>query len=175
MGTAKPNHCLVCHVLCLPLDCRNLRQDWAPCRYHCRWEGSICFDSCRRQGCDSHDHDLLRLVSHLPSINSSSKIAANKRLFSWSFGLNGIPWIVSAEIFPGALRNLTGTWAALVQWYVIPVYSRVCIAANTVAQAHPIHHHEGLALYLQVFWLRNMVLLCLLDDSCLHLGLYFLA
>ncbi|THC88002.1 hypothetical protein EYZ11_012554 [Aspergillus tanneri] len=34
----------------------------------------------------------------------------------WSFGLNGIPWIVSAEIFPGALRNLTGTWAALVQW-----------------------------------------------------------
>ncbi|OAQ64703.1 MFS quinate transporter QutD [Pochonia chlamydosporia 170] len=34
----------------------------------------------------------------------------------WSFGLNGIPWIVSAEIFPGALRNLTGTWAALIQW-----------------------------------------------------------
>ncbi|KAK7213115.1 hypothetical protein V2G26_020293 [Clonostachys chloroleuca] len=36
----------------------------------------------------------------------------------WSFGLNGIPWIVSAEIFPGALRNLTGTWAALCQWLV---------------------------------------------------------
>jgi hypothetical protein len=35
---------------------------------------------------------------------------------SWSFGLNGIPWIVSAEIFPGALRNLTGTFAALCQW-----------------------------------------------------------
>ncbi|OJJ43196.1 hypothetical protein ASPZODRAFT_146216 [Penicilliopsis zonata CBS 506.65] len=34
----------------------------------------------------------------------------------WSFGLNGIPWIVSAEIFPGALRNLSGTFAALVQW-----------------------------------------------------------
>ncbi|KAJ4263018.1 hypothetical protein NW762_006631 [Fusarium torreyae] len=34
----------------------------------------------------------------------------------WSFGLNGIPWIVSAEIFPGALRNLTGTWAACIQW-----------------------------------------------------------
>jgi magnesium-transporting ATPase (P-type) len=34
----------------------------------------------------------------------------------WSFGLNGIPWIVSAEIFPGALRNFSGTWAALVQW-----------------------------------------------------------
>ncbi|KAF4121909.1 Sugar (and other) transporter [Geosmithia morbida] len=36
----------------------------------------------------------------------------------WSFGLNGIPWIVSAEIFPGALRNLTGTYAAMVQWLV---------------------------------------------------------
>ncbi|KAI1065741.1 hypothetical protein LB507_001359 [Fusarium sp. FIESC RH6] len=34
----------------------------------------------------------------------------------WSFGLNGIPWIVSAEIFPGALRTLTGTYAACVQW-----------------------------------------------------------
>lgn len=34
----------------------------------------------------------------------------------WSFGLNGIPWIVSAEIFPGALRNFSGTYAALVQW-----------------------------------------------------------
>ncbi|KAJ5621645.1 hypothetical protein N7528_006428 [Penicillium herquei] len=34
----------------------------------------------------------------------------------WSFGLNGVPWIVSAEIFPGALRNFTGTWAARVQW-----------------------------------------------------------
>jgi hypothetical protein len=37
-------------------------------------------------------------------------------LFSWSFGLNGIPWIVAAEIFPGALRNFSGTWAALCQW-----------------------------------------------------------
>ncbi|KIV93142.1 hypothetical protein PV10_04380 [Exophiala mesophila] len=36
----------------------------------------------------------------------------------WSFGLNGIPWIVSAEIFPGALRNITGTYAALVQWLI---------------------------------------------------------
>jgi hypothetical protein len=34
----------------------------------------------------------------------------------WSFGLNGVPWIISGEIFPGALRNLSGTWAALVQW-----------------------------------------------------------
>ncbi|KAI5865417.1 general substrate transporter [Durotheca rogersii] len=36
----------------------------------------------------------------------------------WSFGLNGIPWIVSAEIFPGALRNFSGTFAALIQWLI---------------------------------------------------------
>ncbi|KAI8622974.1 general substrate transporter [Xylariaceae sp. FL1651] len=35
---------------------------------------------------------------------------------AWAFGLNGVPWIVSAEIFPGALRTLSGTWASLVQW-----------------------------------------------------------
>lgn len=34
----------------------------------------------------------------------------------WSFGLNGIPWIVSAEIFPGALRTITGTWTACCNW-----------------------------------------------------------
>lgn len=39
-------------------------------------------------------------------------------LRSWSFGLNGVPWIVSAEIFPGALRVFSGTWAALVQWAI---------------------------------------------------------
>ncbi|RYP64669.1 hypothetical protein DL769_006577 [Monosporascus sp. CRB-8-3] len=36
----------------------------------------------------------------------------------WSFGLNGIPWIVSAEIFPGVLRNFSGTFAAFIQWAV---------------------------------------------------------
>ncbi|KAI1259327.1 general substrate transporter [Xylariaceae sp. FL1019] len=35
---------------------------------------------------------------------------------AWSFGLNGVPWVVSAEIFPGALRTITGAWASLVQW-----------------------------------------------------------
>ncbi|KFZ09198.1 hypothetical protein V501_05689 [Pseudogymnoascus sp. VKM F-4519 (FW-2642)] len=37
-------------------------------------------------------------------------------VLSKSFGLNGIPWIVSAEFFPSALRNLSETWTALVQW-----------------------------------------------------------
>ncbi|KAF7563589.1 hypothetical protein G7046_g533 [Stylonectria norvegica] len=54
-----------------------------------------------------------------PSTEAGGKAAtAMIMIYSvfWSFGLNGIPWIVSAEIFPGALRNLTGTYAALIQW-----------------------------------------------------------
>ncbi|KAI4726155.1 MFS quinate transporter QutD [Aureobasidium sp. EXF-10728] len=35
----------------------------------------------------------------------------------WSFGLNGIPWIVSAEIFPGSLRVLTGTSFGYGTWF----------------------------------------------------------
>ncbi|GFZ46100.1 Quinate transporter [Saitozyma sp. JCM 24511] len=34
----------------------------------------------------------------------------------WSFGGNGLPWIISAEIFPIRLRSLTGAWAAMMQW-----------------------------------------------------------
>ncbi|KAL2202219.1 general substrate transporter [Sarocladium strictum] len=36
----------------------------------------------------------------------------------WSFGLNGVPWILAAELFGGALRNFSGTYAALVQWAI---------------------------------------------------------
>lgn len=50
-----------------------------------------------------------------PPYTQKTRIA-NATNHSWSFGLNGIPWIVSAEIFPGALRNLTGTYTSLCQW-----------------------------------------------------------
>jgi hypothetical protein len=49
------------------------------------------------------------------SFHSLGTVITNCR-GSWSFGLNGIPWIVSAEIFPGAIRNFSGTFTALVQW-----------------------------------------------------------
>ncbi|PNY23276.1 quinate permease [Tolypocladium capitatum] len=68
-----------------------------------------------------HPADVIASGKNLsPSTAAGGKAAtAMIMIYSvfWSFGLNGIPWIVSAEIFPGALRNLTGTWAALVQWY----------------------------------------------------------
>lgn len=35
---------------------------------------------------------------------------------SWSFGGNGLPWIVSSEIFPSRLRSLTGAFSAMAQW-----------------------------------------------------------
>ncbi|KAL5335450.1 general substrate transporter [Aspergillus crustosus] len=34
----------------------------------------------------------------------------------WSFGGNGLPWIVAAEIFPARLRPITGAFAASLQW-----------------------------------------------------------
>ncbi|KAL4994631.1 general substrate transporter [Aspergillus recurvatus] len=69
-----------------------------------------------------HPADIIDAGGDLsPSTEAGGKAAtAMIMIYSvfWSFGLNGIPWIVSAEIFPGALRNLTGTWAALVQWLI---------------------------------------------------------
>ncbi|KAI1078295.1 general substrate transporter [Whalleya microplaca] len=69
-----------------------------------------------------HPADIINAGGTLsPSTAAGGKAAtAMIMIYSifWSFGLNGVPWIVSAEIFPGALRNLTGTWAALVQWAI---------------------------------------------------------
>jgi sugar porter (SP) family MFS transporter len=35
---------------------------------------------------------------------------------SWSFGANGLPWIISAEIFPSSLRSISGPFAAASVW-----------------------------------------------------------
>ncbi|KAF7551128.1 hypothetical protein G7Z17_g5243 [Cylindrodendrum hubeiense] len=67
-----------------------------------------------------HPADIIAAGNELsPSTAAGGRAAtAMIMIYSvfWSFGLNGIPWIVSAEIFPGALRTLTGTYAAMVQW-----------------------------------------------------------
>jgi hypothetical protein len=34
----------------------------------------------------------------------------------WSFGANGLPWIISSEIFPSSLRSLSGPFAAMSVW-----------------------------------------------------------
>ncbi|KAL1408787.1 hypothetical protein Q8F55_005600 [Vanrija albida] len=56
-------------------------------------------------------------------LSPSSKAGANAAIFFimlyslfWSFGGNGLPWIVSSEIFPIRLRSLTGSFAAMCQW-----------------------------------------------------------
>ncbi|KAF1846053.1 general substrate transporter [Cucurbitaria berberidis CBS 394.84] len=35
---------------------------------------------------------------------------------AWSFGANGLPWIISSEIFPASLRSISGPWAAASVW-----------------------------------------------------------
>ena len=35
---------------------------------------------------------------------------------AWSFGANGLPWIISAEIFPTTLRSVSGPFAAASVW-----------------------------------------------------------
>lgn len=47
--------------------------------------------------------------------NAATAIIMLYALF-WSFGGNGLPWIVSAEIFPVRLRSLAGSWAGVNQW-----------------------------------------------------------
>lgn len=34
----------------------------------------------------------------------------------WSFGANGLPWIISSEIFPSSLRSISGPFAAMSVW-----------------------------------------------------------
>ncbi|KAL7952957.1 general substrate transporter [Trichoderma compactum] len=67
-----------------------------------------------------HPDDIIKAGHELsPSTAAGGKAATGMiMIYSvfWSFGLNGIPWIVASEIFPGALRNFSGTWAALCQW-----------------------------------------------------------
>lgn len=71
-----------------------------------------------------HPADIIDAGGELSASTAAGGKAATAMIMIysvfWSFGLNGIPWIVAAEIFPGALRNLTGTWAALCQWYESP-------------------------------------------------------
>jgi len=35
---------------------------------------------------------------------------------TWSFGANGLPWIISAEIFPSSIRSISGPWAGMSVW-----------------------------------------------------------
>lgn len=57
-------------------------------------------------------------------VQSASTIAGGKAATAaimifgatWSFGANGLPWIISAEIFPSSLRSISGPWAGMSVW-----------------------------------------------------------
>lgn len=67
-----------------------------------------------------HPADIIKAGKELSTSTAAGGQAATALIMIysvfWSFGLNGIPWIVSAEIFPGALRTITGTWTACCNW-----------------------------------------------------------
>ncbi|KAF2645798.1 general substrate transporter [Massarina eburnea CBS 473.64] len=43
---------------------------------------------------------------------------------TWSFGANGLPWIISAEIFPSSLRSISGPFAGMSVWLWTYVVTR---------------------------------------------------
>ncbi|EMC99271.1 hypothetical protein BAUCODRAFT_396879 [Baudoinia panamericana UAMH 10762] len=58
-------------------------------------------------------------VQHGPSTIAGGKAATAAIMIfgaTWSFGANGLPWIISAEIFPSSLRSISGPWAAMSVW-----------------------------------------------------------
>ncbi|CZR68507.1 related to quinate transport protein [Phialocephala subalpina] len=60
----------------------------------------------------------------LTALQSPSTIAGGKAATAfimifggmWSFGANGLPWIISSEIFPSSLRSISGPFAAMSVW-----------------------------------------------------------
>jgi hypothetical protein len=46
---------------------------------------------------------------------------------AWSFGANGLPWIISSEIFPASMRSISGPWAAASVWIWTLVVTKVSV------------------------------------------------
>lgn len=75
----------------------------------------------------------IALANPQPGVpQSSSSIAGGKAATAaimifgatWSFGANGLPWIISAEIFPSNLRSISGPWAGMSVWLWTYVVTR---------------------------------------------------
>ncbi|OAG08073.1 MFS quinate transporter-like protein QutD [Paraphaeosphaeria sporulosa] len=81
---------------------------------------------------------------------------------AWSFGANGLPWIISAEIFPSSLRSISGPFAAMSVWlwtYVVTralpsmytsmgwgvyVFFATCLVCASIYAFFFIHETKGL-------------------------------
>lgn len=67
---------------------------------------------------------------------------------AWSFGANGLPWIISAEIFPAGLRSISGPWAGMSVW----------LWTFVVTKALP-------SMFTSKYFERRNLLLCILTRS----------
>lgn len=81
---------------------------------------------------------------------------------AWSFGANGLPWIISAEIFPSSLRSISGPFAGMSVWlwtfivtkalpemfssmgYGVYIFFATCLIAASVYAFFFIHETKGL-------------------------------
>ncbi|KAF2475048.1 MFS quinate transporter-like protein QutD [Lindgomyces ingoldianus] len=103
---------------------------------------------------------------------SSSTIAGGKAATAfimifgatWSFGANGLPWIISAEIFPSSLRSISGPWAGMSVWlwtfvvtkalpsmytsmgYGVYVFFATCLVGASIYAYFFIHETKGLRM-----------------------------
>lgn len=83
---------------------------------------------------------------------------------TWSFGANGLPWIISAEIFPSSLRSISGPFAGMSVWlwtYVVTralpsmytsmewgvyVFFATCLICASIYAYFFIHETKGLRI-----------------------------
>jgi hypothetical protein len=83
---------------------------------------------------------------------------------TWSFGANGLPWIISAEIFPSSLRSISGPFAGMSVWlwtyvvtralpsmyssmgYGVYIFFASCLVAASIYAYFFIHETKGLRI-----------------------------
>ncbi|KAF7136977.1 hypothetical protein CNMCM5793_006681 [Aspergillus hiratsukae] len=105
-------------------------------------------------------------------IQSASTVAGGKAATAaimifgatWSFGANGLPWIISAEIFPSSLRSISGPFASMSVWlwtyvvtkalpsmytsmgYGVYIFFATCLICASVYAFIFIHETKGLRI-----------------------------
>ncbi|CAK7211942.1 hypothetical protein SEUCBS140593_001336, partial [Sporothrix eucalyptigena] len=83
---------------------------------------------------------------------------------TWSFGANGLPWIISAEIFPSSLRSISGPFASMSVWvwtyvvtkalpsmftsmgYGVYIFFASCLVCASIYAFFFIHETKGLRM-----------------------------
>lgn len=105
-------------------------------------------------------------------VQSASTVAGGKAATAfimifgatWSFGANGLPWIISAEIFPSSLRSISGPFAGMSVWlwtyivtrclpnmytsmgYGVYIFFASCLVCASIYAYFFIHETKGLRM-----------------------------